>query len=123
MAVVRDDLGLSKEQVGNTIIASVAITVIARLAIGWLCDKIGPRRAYTWLLAIGSIPVMTIGLADTYETFLLFRLAIGAIGASFVNHAVPHFGDVRAQHRGHGQRNHGGLGQPRRGCPRRWRCP
>ncbi len=84
MAVVRDDLGLSKEQVGNTIIASVAITVIARLAIGWLCDKIGPRRAYTWLLAIGSIPVMTIGLADTYETFLLFRLAIGAIGASFV---------------------------------------
>ena len=84
MAVVRDDLGLTKEQVGNTIIASVAITVIARLAIGWLCDKIGPRKAYTWLLALGSIPVMTIGLADSYETFLLLRLAIGAIGASFV---------------------------------------
>lgn len=84
MALVREDLGLSKEQIGNTIIASVAITVIARLVIGWLCDKIGPRRAYTWLLALGSIPVMTIGLADSYETFLLFRLAIGAIGASFV---------------------------------------
>ena len=84
MAVVREDLGLSREQIGNTIIASVAITVFARLAIGWLCDKIGPRRAYTWLLALGSIPVMTIGLADSYETFLLFRLAIGAIGASFV---------------------------------------
>ncbi len=84
MAVVREDLGLTKEQIGNTIIASVAITVVARLAIGWLCDKIGPRRAYTWLLALGSIPVMTIGLADSYETFLLFRLAIGAIGASFV---------------------------------------
>ena len=84
MAVVREDLGLSKEQIGDTIIASVAITVLARLAIGWLCDKIGPRRAYTWLLALGSTPVMTIGLADSYETFLLFRLAIGAIGASFV---------------------------------------
>ena len=84
MAVVREDLGLTTEQVGNTIIASVAITVIARLAIGWLCDKIGPRKAYTWLLALGSIPVMTIGFADSYETFLLFRLAIGAIGASFV---------------------------------------
>ncbi len=84
MAVVREDLGLTKEQVGNTIIASVAITVIARLAIGWLCDKIGPRNAYTWLLALGSIPVMTIGLADSYESFLLFRLTIGAIGASFV---------------------------------------
>ena len=84
MAMVREDLGLTREQVGNTIIASVAITVLARLAIGWLCDKIGPRKAYTWLLASGSIPVMTIGLADSYESFLLFRLAIGAIGASFV---------------------------------------
>ena len=84
MAVVREDLSLTPEQVGNTIIASVAITVIARLFIGWLCDKIGPRKAYTWLLALGSIPVMSIGLADSYETFLMFRLAIGAIGASFV---------------------------------------
>ena len=84
MAVVREDLGLTREQVGNTIIASVAITVVARLAIGWLCDRIGPRKAYTWLLAVGSLPVMTIGLADSYGSFLLFRLAIGAIGASFV---------------------------------------
>ncbi|MCB9383959.1 MAG: MFS transporter [Bryobacterales bacterium] len=84
MAVVREDLQLTKAQVGNTIIASVAITVLARLFIGWLCDKIGPRRSYTWLLALGAIPVMSIGLADSYETFLLFRLAIGAIGASFV---------------------------------------
>jgi len=84
MAIVREDLSLTKEQIGNTIIASVAITVVARLLIGWLCDKIGPRKAYTWLLVVGSVPVMTIGLADSYETFLLFRLAIGAIGASFV---------------------------------------
>ena len=84
MAVVREDLSLTKEQLGNTIIASVAITVVARLITGWLLDKIGPRKAHTWLLVTGSIPVMTIGLADSYETFLLFRLAIGAIGASFV---------------------------------------
>lgn len=84
MAVVRDDLGLTKTQIGNTIIASVAITVLVRLVIGLLCDKIGPRKAYTWLLCLGSLPVMLIGLADSFETFLLARLAIGAIGASFV---------------------------------------
>ncbi|WP_129139951.1 MFS transporter [Modicisalibacter coralii] len=84
MAVVRDDLGLTKTQIGNTIIASVAITVIVRLAIGVLCDKIGPRKAYTWLLCLGSLPVMLIGLADSFESFFLARLAIGAIGASFV---------------------------------------
>jgi NNP family nitrate/nitrite transporter-like MFS transporter len=84
MAVVRDELHLTKQQIGNTIIASVAVTIIARLAIGWACDRWGPRLTYTWLLVIGSIPVMGIGFAKSYETFLLFRLAIGAIGASFV---------------------------------------
>ena len=84
MAVVREDLLLSKAQIGNTIIASVAITIVARLVIGWLCDRIGPRLAYSGLLVLGSIPVMCIGLAQNYETFLLFRLAIGVIGASFV---------------------------------------
>ena len=84
MALVRDDLGLTKTQIGNTIIASVAITILARLLIGWLCDRIGPRLAYSGLLVLGSIPVMCIGLAQNYETFLLFRLAIGVIGAGFV---------------------------------------
>src|SRR5688572_7657458 len=84
MPVVRKDLGLSQEQIGNIIIASVAITVFARLLIGWLCDKIGPRICYSLLLVLGSIPVMFIGMSQSYESFLLFRLAIGVIGASFV---------------------------------------
>jgi NNP family nitrate/nitrite transporter-like MFS transporter len=84
MPVVREDLGLTPEQVGNTAIASVAATAIARLLMGWLCDRIGPRKAYSLLLLVGSLPVAAIGLAQSYETFLLLRLAIGTIGASFV---------------------------------------
>jgi NNP family nitrate/nitrite transporter-like MFS transporter len=84
MPVIRQELHLTKEQIGNSIIASVAITVLARLLIGWLCDRIGPRRSYAWLLVLGSLPVMGVGLAHNYTTFLIFRLAIGAIGASFV---------------------------------------
>lgn len=84
MAVIREELLLTKAQIGNIIISSVAITIFARLAIGYLCDRIGPRIAYTILLAFGSIPVMLIGLSNSYESFLLFRLTIGVIGASFV---------------------------------------
>lgn len=84
MPVVRGELHLTKEQVGNSIIASVAITIVARLLIGWLCDRLGPRRTYAWLLILGSLPVIGIGLSHDYYTFLIFRLAIGAIGASFV---------------------------------------
>ena len=84
MSVVREELALTKSQVGWCIIASVSITVVARLFVGWLCDRIGPRLAYTWLLVLGSIPVMGIGFAYDFTTFLIFRLMIGAIGASFV---------------------------------------
>jgi NNP family nitrate/nitrite transporter-like MFS transporter len=84
MPVIRNELHLTKEQIGNSAIAAVAITVLVRILMGWLCDRIGPRRAYTWLLVLGSLPVMGVGLAHDYMSFLIFRLAIGAIGASFV---------------------------------------
>lgn len=84
MPVVREDLHLTPSQIGNIIIGSVSITIFARLLFGWLCDRIGPRLSYTILLLVSSIPLMGIGLSDSYETFLLFRLAIGITGASFV---------------------------------------
>lgn len=84
MAVVRDELQLTKDQIGWAIIGSVSITIFARLFIGWLCDRIGPRKAYTWLLLLGAFPVMGIGLSWNFESFLFFRVMIGAIGASFV---------------------------------------
>jgi NNP family nitrate/nitrite transporter-like MFS transporter len=84
MAVIREELALTQAQIGNLIIASVSVTVLARLFFGWLVDRIGPRITYTYLLIGGSLPVIFIGLSESYETFLLFRLAIGVIGASFV---------------------------------------
>jgi MFS transporter, NNP family, nitrate/nitrite transporter len=84
MPIIRKELALTGPQIGNILIASVAATVLARLGVGWLCDRFGPRRVYAGLLALGAIPVMGIGLARDYESFLLFRFAIGAVGASFV---------------------------------------
>jgi len=84
MPVIRSELHLTKAQVGNIVIASVAATVFARLFVGWLCDRFGPRRVYAGLLVVGALPVMGIGLAHDYTSFLIFRLAIGAVGASFV---------------------------------------
>src|SRR5436309_15576875 len=82
MPTIRTDLGLTKAQVGNTIIASVSSTIIARLIIGRLCDTWGPRITAVRLLLLGSLPVLLVGLTKDYTTFLLFRFAIGIIGAS-----------------------------------------
>jgi NNP family nitrate/nitrite transporter-like MFS transporter len=84
MPTIKEDLQLDKSQIGNIVIASVSGTIIARLLIGKLCDSWGPRKTYTALLLIGAIPVMGVGLAESYTSFLLFRLAISIIGASFV---------------------------------------
>ena len=84
MPAVVKDLGLTPDQKWNSIILAVTGTVFARLLIGKLCDKYGPRLCYTWLLMVGAIPVILIGFVQTPAQFLLCRLFIGFIGASFV---------------------------------------
>jgi NNP family nitrate/nitrite transporter-like MFS transporter len=84
MPTIRENLHLTKPQVGNLVIVSVSSTIIARLIIGKLCDNWGPRKTAIRLLLVGSLPVFLVGLSKDYTTFLLFRAAIGIIGASFV---------------------------------------
>ncbi|MGP1991803.1 MFS transporter [Zobellia laminariae] len=84
MPDVVKDLGLTPEQKWNSIILAVTGTVFARLLIGKLCDTYGPRLCYTYLLVIGAIPVILLGFVQTPTQFLICRLFIGFIGASFV---------------------------------------
>jgi NNP family nitrate/nitrite transporter-like MFS transporter len=84
MPIIKGDLNLSNDEVYSIGIAGVFVTVLARFVIGPLCDKYGPRATYTALLALGAIPVIGISFAWDYNSFLVFRLLIGIIGASFV---------------------------------------
>jgi len=84
MPIIKAELGLSKDQIANINIAAVGITILVRLVIGPLCDKYGPRLTYTALLVIGALPILGIALTRTYEGFIVLRLLIGAVGASFV---------------------------------------
>ena len=84
MPVIKGEFGLSLAQIANINIAAVAITILVRLIVGPLCDHFGPRKTYTGLLLLGAIPVLGVALSQSYESFLFFRLGIGAVGASFV---------------------------------------
>ena len=84
MPIIKGDLKLTNDQVYNITIAGVFATILARMVIGPMCDKYGPRITYTLLLALGSIPVFGIAFAWDYASFFVFRLLIGIIGASFV---------------------------------------
>lgn len=83
-ATIGPDLDLTRAQKITAFIASVGVTIIARLFLGYLCDRIGPRRSYVGLLAFGAVAVAGSSFAHSWETYLFSRLCIGVIGASFV---------------------------------------
>lgn len=83
-STIGPDLDLTRAQKITAFIASVGVTIFARLAIGYLCDRIGPRRAYVALLVFGAIAVAGSSFAYDWPTYLFSRLCIGVIGASFV---------------------------------------
>jgi NNP family nitrate/nitrite transporter-like MFS transporter len=84
MPIIKGEFGLTLTQVANINIAAVAITILIRLIVGPMCDRFGPRKTYTGLLLLGAIPVLGVAASQSYESFLFFRLGIGAVGASFV---------------------------------------
>jgi NNP family nitrate/nitrite transporter-like MFS transporter len=84
MPLIQHEFGLSLDQVANINIAAVAATILVRLVVGPLCDCYGPRKVYSGLLLAGAFPVLGAALSGGYESFLLCRLGIGAVGASFV---------------------------------------
>jgi NNP family nitrate/nitrite transporter-like MFS transporter len=84
MPMVKQAFGLSSDDVATLNIAAVSITILARLVIGPMCDRYGPRKVYVALMIAGMAPMLGAALAPTYHTFFWCRLAIGAVGASFV---------------------------------------
>ncbi|MDR6412761.1 MFS transporter [Paraburkholderia terricola] len=84
MPLIKREFGLSVDQVANISIAAVAVTILVRLVVGPLCDRYGPRKVYCGLMLAGVFPLLGAALSTGYESFLLCRLCIGAIGACFV---------------------------------------
>ena len=79
-----DGAGLTIADWKTLLILNVALTIPARVIIGALTDKFGPRLVYSSLLAICSIPCFAFALADNFTQMAIARFALGFIGAGFV---------------------------------------
>ncbi len=75
---------LSKSNVKALLVTNVALTIPARIIVGGLIDKYGPRRIFAGLMVIMLIPGLTFAFGDNFTQLVLSRLALGAIGAGFV---------------------------------------
>ncbi len=78
------ELGLTTAEIKTLLILNVALTIPARVIIGMLTDKYGPRIVYSVLLAVCSIPCFMFAMADTFVEAAVARFLLGFIGAGFV---------------------------------------
>ncbi|NRA82126.1 MAG: MFS transporter, partial [Pseudoalteromonas sp.] len=84
LQAVKTSLGLTTEQVRTLLILNVALTIPARVIIGMLTDKYGPRLVYSSLLVVCSIPCFMFAFADSFLQAAIARFLLGFIGAGFV---------------------------------------
>lgn len=84
MAAIRDTFSLSKQQVAALLILNVALTIPARILVGSLVDKLGPRLMYSALLAISGVICIAFAMAQSFEWLAVTRFLLGFVGAGFV---------------------------------------
>ncbi|KAL3892315.1 hypothetical protein ACJMK2_004531 [Sinanodonta woodiana] len=81
---ITKEIGLSRVDIAHSGIASIAATIFARIGVGLLCDKFGPRRTMSAILILGSIPLACSGLIRDGTGLLVVRLLVGILGATFI---------------------------------------
>jgi NNP family nitrate/nitrite transporter-like MFS transporter len=65
-------------------IMNVALTIPARIIIGSLLDRFGPRKVFSALLILMSIPTFIFAFGDSWTQIAISRLVLSSIGAGFV---------------------------------------
>lgn len=84
MVSIRDTLGLDDQQVKTLLILNVALTIPARIVVGMLVDKYGPKIMFSMLLGISSFICFFFAIADSFEQMAAARFMLGFVGAGFV---------------------------------------
>ncbi len=81
---IAQDFGLEQPQILTIGLCNVALTVPARILIGMLLDKYGPRLTYSLLLIYAAIPCLIFATAQSFNQLVIGRLLMGIVGAGFV---------------------------------------
>ncbi len=77
-------LHLAPEQIKTLGICNLALTIPARIIIGMLLDRYGPRKTYSMLLMFAVVPCMATALSQNFNHLVISRLLMGIVGAGFV---------------------------------------
>ena len=68
----------------SLLLCNVALTIPARIVVGALIDKYGPRVIFAGLMVITVIPGLMFAFGDSFTQLVISRLLLSSIGAGFV---------------------------------------
>ncbi|WP_085505993.1 MFS transporter [Thalassobacillus devorans] len=83
-SIIMEQLGITKEEIGVLMLVNLSLAIPARIFMGRLVDRFGPKRVFAVLLVVMSVPCFIFALSSSYWQLLISRLFLGIIGASFV---------------------------------------
>ncbi len=81
---IATEFGLEPAQIRAIAFCNVALTVPARIIVGMILDRFGPRITYSCLLIYAAIPCIAFALAQNFTQLVLSRLALSIVGCGFV---------------------------------------
>ena len=84
LKMIQQSLGLTPQEVKTLLILNVALTIPARIVIGMLVDRFGPRQVYSLLLMLGGAISIAFAMAQSFVQLAILRFLLGFIGAGFV---------------------------------------
>ena len=83
-AMVESFSFLDSDNFKSLLLCNVALTIPARIVIGALVDKHGPRVVFSGLMVITIIPGLLFAFGDSFLQLVITRLLLSSIGAGFV---------------------------------------
>ncbi|MCP3026405.1 NarK family nitrate/nitrite MFS transporter [Halobacillus sp. A5] len=83
-STIQKTLQLSNEEIGVLLSINVALTIPARIIIGMLVDRFGPKHVYATLLIAVSIPCFWFAFANSFWQLFMARALLSVVGAGFV---------------------------------------
>ncbi len=84
MPAIASSMQLTDSEIKAILVLNVALTIPARILVGALVDRFGPRASYSVLLALCGVLCLGFAAAQTFEQLALMRFLLGLTGAGFV---------------------------------------